>query len=86
MWNQLKALLNFDAFCRACETYHELLVEMGLAPPVPVANGTLLTDQSVSEPPISPIHVTDMYAMKTARNIPGSVAIIPSTHNIYHLN
>jgi hypothetical protein len=38
MWTRLKTLLTFDAFCKGCEIYHEMLVAMGFASTFPAAN------------------------------------------------
>ncbi len=79
MWKQLKALRIFAAFRKGCEIYHEMLVAMGLAPE---AIHSLPTDQPVFEPPLSSIHIPDIYIMKAARNLPRFVVPVPSTENL----
>ncbi len=71
--------MSFDAFRKGCEIYHEMLVAMGLAP---AANGTLQVDQPVPEPPISSVHIPDIYVMKAARNLPRFVVPVSPTENL----
>jgi hypothetical protein len=81
MLQQLKALVSTEAFCKGCETYAEMLVEMGLVPAIPTANGSVLTNQSAAEPPITPIHVTNI-----AQNAADLGPDTCSSHNLYQLN